>query len=774
MRSWRSALDKIYYHNAYGVSANYTPKSETERALQDSLRELENQCKERVDLLEALRQSRKDAEKDEKRHGLGRDDAVRKQPDKIRSNGGPVSAGQVPGFIGNGTIPAVAYPDLSKPPALPKRPIVSTNKSSDSLFQLDSNSSTNVTALPSLPPPTKVTSRSPSPDQRKTMLRTLRKDGKNRLSSSSSRMQERRRSERPAASKAAGLAWDSQSHSRPSPAGSNLDLDGGSQTLFDASLLLPQNPPTRRSSEEPRRKSAFVTSPADYIPPSSWREPRLNPSSAQNLDEPWPQAAPETSAKEERSGSIESADLPKMQPPPVPAYASGSVTPTEQFTKQLAPSALEDRSASKPNPKPLPQLSKPPELSYRREYPISHSKQVSLPYVAFRTSSSHAVRTSAPVGLSRRPVATTSSPHRESRQKVTQDVSNSSGSGDDVPATPTTTVSQDEPVKRSTGSSRPAQPKRKDSSAPPTPSTDASSSEDPQTDDMSDWDKRAEKILKNLPRGVDEQAARNILNDVVVQGDEVHWDDVAGLEIAKKALKEAVVYPFLRPDLFMGLREPARGMLLFGPPGTGKTMLAKAVATESKSTFFAISASSLTSKWHGESEKLVKALFSLAKVLAPSIIFVDEIDSLLSARSSSSEHEASRRSKTEFLIQWSDLQRAAAGSTRDSDKSNAAGGDPTRVLVLAATNVPWDIDDAARRRFVRRQYIPLPENSTREKQLRTLLANQRHELSEEDVEVLVKVTDGMFPLILTPTSFGSFLPLWFENQHLTRNRLLRL
>jgi SpoVK/Ycf46/Vps4 family AAA+-type ATPase len=245
--------------------------------------------------------------------------------------------------------------------------------------------------------------------------------------------------------------------------------------------------------------------------------------------------------------------------------------------------------------------------------------------------------------------------------------------------------------------------------------------------------------MNKLPKGIDPNAARQILNDIVVRGDEVHWDDIAGLDAAKKALKEAVVYPFLRPDLFSGLREPARGMLLFGPPGTGKTMLARAVATESKSTFFSVSASTLTSKWHGESEKLVRALFGLAKALAPSIIFVDEIDSLLSSRSSGTEHEASRRSKTEFLIQWSDLQRAAAGREPSTKRSR---GDPSRVLVLAATNVPWDIDEAARRRFVRRQYIPLPEHHVRDQQLRKLLSHQVHELDDEDIEVLVHVTEG--------------------------------
>jgi len=254
------------------------------------------------------------------------------------------------------------------------------------------------------------------------------------------------------------------------------------------------------------------------------------------------------------------------------------------------------------------------------------------------------------------------------------------------------------------------------------------------------WKEKSAQLLKNLPPGVDEGAAKQILNEIVVQGDEVHWNDIAGLDIAKKSLKEAVVYPFLRPDLFMGLREPARGMLLFGPPGTGKTMLARAVATESKSTFFSISASSLTSKYLGESEKLVRALFALAKSLAPSIIFVDEIDSLLSSRSGSGEHETTRRIKTEFLIQWSDLQRAAAG--REQSEKEKEKGDASRVLVLAATNLPWAIDEAARRRFVRRQYIPLPEGETRATQLRTLLGHQKHSLDEADIQKLVQLTDG--------------------------------
>jgi SpoVK/Ycf46/Vps4 family AAA+-type ATPase len=293
-------------------------------------------------------------------------------------------------------------------------------------------------------------------------------------------------------------------------------------------------------------------------------------------------------------------------------------------------------------------------------------------------------------------------------------------------------------VKPRTGSRR-GRPKKK---AAEEGDSEQSSNDTTAVDDSTNktWSRKKAAILRNLPPGVDEAAAKQILNDIVVQGDEVHWSDIAGLEIAKNALRETVVYPFLRPDLFMGLREPARGMLLFGPPGTGKTMLARAVATESKSTFFSISASSLTSKYLGESEKLVKALFGLARALAPSIIFVDEIDSLLSQRTGSGEHEATRRIKTEFLIQWSDLQRAAAG--REVSERDKERGDANRVLVLAATNLPWAIDEAARRRFVRRQYIPLPEPTTRETQLRTLLGQQKHNLSASDIEKLVGLTAG--------------------------------
>jgi SpoVK/Ycf46/Vps4 family AAA+-type ATPase len=336
--------------------------------------------------------------------------------------------------------------------------------------------------------------------------------------------------------------------------------------------------------------------------------------------------------------------------------------------------------------------------------------------------------------------------HREKPKVRPVSVSSTSGDeGSSGKAATGTNWKQGSRAPRSTGKLKAA--KRKEEPVKLDSSDQCSDGSDNESSSDTAWKKKKASILKNLPAGVDESAAKQILNDIVVQGDEVRWGDIAGLEVAKNALRETVVYPFLRPDLFMGLREPARGMLLFGPPGTGKTMLARAVATESKSTFFSISASSLTSKYLGESEKLVRALFGLARYLAPSIIFVDEIDSLLSQRAGSGEHEATRRIKTEFLIQWSDLQRAAAG--RETTERDRERGDANRVLVLAATNLPWAIDEAARRRFVRRQYIPLPEPTTRETQIRTLLGEQKHGLSNDDILKLVVLTDGKSLTVFT-------------------------
>ena len=133
-------------------------------------------------------------------------------------------------------------------------------------------------------------------------------------------------------------------------------------------------------------------------------------------------------------------------------------------------------------------------------------------------------------------------------------------------------------------------------------------------------------------KNIDSKMVEMVKNEIMDQGEPVDWDDIAGLEFAKKTVKEIVVLPLKRPDLFFGLRGPPKGLLLFGPPGTGKTLIGKCIASRSGSTFFSISASSLTSKWVGEGEKMVRALFAVAKVHQPSVVFIDEIDSLLTAR----------------------------------------------------------------------------------------------------------------------------------------------
>ncbi|RDX72538.1 Spastin [Mucuna pruriens] len=215
---------------------------------------------------------------------------------------------------------------------------------------------------------------------------------------------------------------------------------------------------------------------------------------------------------------------------------------------------------------------------------------------------------------------------------------------------------------------------------------------------------------------------------IVDRSPSVRWEDcgnAAGLEKAKQALMEMVILPTKRRDLFTGLRRPARGLLLFGPPGNGKTMLAKAVASESQATFFNVTAASLTSKWVGEGEKLVRTLFMVAISRQPSVIFIDEIDSIMSTRMAN-ENEASRRLKSEFLIQFD-------GVTSNPDDI---------VIVIGATNKPQELDDAVLRRLVKRIYIPLPDDNVRKLLLKHKLKGQAFSLPSRDLERLVKETEG--------------------------------
>ncbi|XP_054725231.1 spastin isoform X2 [Anastrepha obliqua] len=227
-------------------------------------------------------------------------------------------------------------------------------------------------------------------------------------------------------------------------------------------------------------------------------------------------------------------------------------------------------------------------------------------------------------------------------------------------------------------------------------------------------------------KGVEQKLVQIILDEIVEGGAKVEWSDIAGQEVAKQALQEMVILPSVRPELFTGLRAPAKGLLLFGPPGNGKTLLARAVATECSATFLNISAASLTSKYVGDGEKLVRALFAVAREMQPSIIFIDEVDSLLSERSSN-EHEASRRLKTEFLVEFDGLPGNPEGD---------------RIVVLAATNRPQELDEAALRRFTKRVYVSLPDLETRELLLSRLLEKQGSPLGTEALRRLAKLTDG--------------------------------
>ncbi|KAL2505383.1 P-loop containing nucleoside triphosphate hydrolase superfamily protein [Abeliophyllum distichum] len=236
----------------------------------------------------------------------------------------------------------------------------------------------------------------------------------------------------------------------------------------------------------------------------------------------------------------------------------------------------------------------------------------------------------------------------------------------------------------------------------------------------------ADGELPEKLRNLEPRLIEHVSNEIMDRDPNVRWDDIAGLEHAKKCVTEMVIWPLLRPDIFKGCRSPGRGLLLFGPPGTGKTMIGKAIAGEAKATFFYISASSLTSKWIGEGEKLVRALFGVASCRQPAVIFVDEIDSLLSQRKSEGEHESSRRLKTQFLIEMEGFD-----------------GGNDQILLIGATNRPQELDEAARRRLTKRLYIPLPTSDARSWIIKNLLEKDGlFNLSKEDIDTICKLTEG--------------------------------
>ncbi|KAG4993089.1 hypothetical protein JHK86_029916 [Glycine max] len=233
------------------------------------------------------------------------------------------------------------------------------------------------------------------------------------------------------------------------------------------------------------------------------------------------------------------------------------------------------------------------------------------------------------------------------------------------------------------------------------------------------------KVTQEVPP--DNEFEKRIRPEVIPANEiGVKFSDVGALDETKESLQELVMLPLRRPDLFRGgLLKPCKGILLFGPPGTGKTMLAKAIAREAGASFINVSMSTITSKWFGEDEKNVRALFTLAAKVSPTIIFVDEVDSMLGQRTRVGEHEAMRKIKNEFMTHWDGLMTNSG----------------ERILVLAATNRPFDLDEAIIRRFERRIMVGMPSVENREKILRTLLAKEKVD-EKLDFKEVATMTEG--------------------------------
>ena len=212
----------------------------------------------------------------------------------------------------------------------------------------------------------------------------------------------------------------------------------------------------------------------------------------------------------------------------------------------------------------------------------------------------------------------------------------------------------------------------------------------------------------------------------------IHTKDIGGLGSIIEELKESVIYPLTMPHLYSShssLLSAPSGVLLYGPPGCGKTMLAKALAHESGATFLNLHISTLTEKWYGDSNKLVNAVFSLARKLQPSIVFIDEIDAVLGTRRSG-EHEASGMVKAEFMTLWDGLTSANTE------------GKAQRILVLGATNRIQDIDEAILRRMPKKFAVSLPSASQRLRILGLILKDTRVDKEHFDLEYLVRVMAG--------------------------------
>jgi vacuolar protein-sorting-associated protein 4 len=209
----------------------------------------------------------------------------------------------------------------------------------------------------------------------------------------------------------------------------------------------------------------------------------------------------------------------------------------------------------------------------------------------------------------------------------------------------------------------------------------------------------------------EEKRLREMISDTIIsERPNIKMSEVAGLADAKQAIDDAILTPMKHPELFKGkARQPWRGILFYGPAGCGKTLVAKAVASEVNATFFNVSAANIVSKWLGESERLVMNLFQLARKSQPAIIFIDELDSIGVSRSGD-DVGGERRLKTQLLTELQGL----------------ASKEGERITLIGATNLPWELDFALRSRFEKKIHVPLPSKEARSKIF---------EIHMEDVEV---------------------------------------
>lgn len=230
----------------------------------------------------------------------------------------------------------------------------------------------------------------------------------------------------------------------------------------------------------------------------------------------------------------------------------------------------------------------------------------------------------------------------------------------------------------------------------------------------------AEEQLKNS----DSNLVEMVTTEILQQGPPVDWADIAGLDMAKAAIKEEILWPILRPDMFSGLTTLPRSLLLFGPQGTGRTLLAHCMASQLGAAFLQVNSSALVTKWLGEGDKIIQASFLVARCRQPAVVFIKEVDLLLSAQLS--KESPVNRLKAELLMQLDSILTSAED----------------HVLVVCSTNKPEEIPESLRRYFTKRLLIPLPDGTARHQIISQLLSQHNYCLSDKEMSLLVQRTEG--------------------------------